>query len=593
MFETITSFIEASKTPKTFDVDRFYAVVEKLARFEFGHNGYAFDYQGVLRKHRIDLGVGFMAQVDASNADGMTLLSLVVASTRADHFSSEPTFLEDFVESGLITKWLEALKRLDEKNRNADSDFYNRNYISCLGDFAKSSDNVKSIRFAFYGCYWDWNPKAPDMSVLEIYPGRKACYMHMQGRKVLSKIPFEISKEEDCGDIGFLLGRELESSGYCDATTDISITLKDGRSKVFGHRNILDLDRFAFKVFQIVGEAEENLQLIGEEYHVACVRFIHLSYETYDYLYKKDMDLQVGDRVKVPTKGGDKIVEVVKLKTYDNKDSLPLDFDKYKWVLEKVEPKFRKLTKHVYYRPPEHYSDRPSIGYIVGTKGALLFESGASKHHAQEIQSDLEYLNLPQPKYVAVSHWHWDHSFGLCAWTDATTIASNLTNDELRHLSTLSWKECDIQKRVQEGSEIEFCFQKMKREYAKGTEKIKVVPADLEFKRSKTLDLGDVTVVLSHVGGPHSEDAVVCYIPQDKVLFLGDSSGKDLYGKPWTFDIEHEEDFEKNVAAIPYDTDILKDYLKKLETFDFDTCISGHGEPCPKEQFLKALQDQT
>lgn len=250
---------------------------------------------------------------------------------------------------------------------------------------------------------------------------------------------------------------------------------------------------------------------------------------------------------------------------------------------------FEKISEHVYYRAPQHYSDRPSIGYIKGEKLSLLFEGGASAQHVADIQKDLEDLGLPYPDYVAVSHWHWDHSFGLHAWKNATTIACKLTNDELKHLGTLSWKDADIQKRVQEGSEIEFCYQKMKREYAKGTEKIKVVPANMEFKRSKTLDLGGVTVILSHVGGPHSNDGVVCYIPQDKVLFLGDSSGKDLYGKPWTFDIDHEEDFEKNVGEIPYDKDILKAYLEKLGTFDFDTCVYGHSEPCEREAFFRNL----
>lgn len=252
---------------------------------------------------------------------------------------------------------------------------------------------------------------------------------------------------------------------------------------------------------------------------------------------------------------------------------------------------FVKISDHVYCRPPQHYSDRPTIGYVKGRNASVLFDSGASAFHAKEILCDLEKANLPYPDYVVLSHWHWDHSFGLHFWKGSKTIAGKLTNDTLRVLKTLSWSEPEIERRVKEGSEIEFCYQKMKREYPNGTSEIIVQEADMEFEESHVLELGDVELVLEHVGGPHSSDSVIGYVPQDKVMFLGDSSGKDLYGKSWKFDIEHEEDFGKNVDAIPYDMDVLSAYLKALRKYDFDICVSGHSEPYSGSEFWEDLQE--
>ena len=56
-----------------------------------------------------------------------------------------------------------------------------------------------------------------------------------------------------------------------------------------------------------------------------------------------------------------------------------------------------------------------------------------------------------------------------------------------------------------------------------------MVPAFIEFQKELKIDLGGITVTLLHISGPHSRDSIVLYVPSEKVLFLGDSHGKDLY----------------------------------------------------------------
>ncbi|MBQ5325565.1 MAG: hypothetical protein J6K80_00040, partial [Oscillospiraceae bacterium] len=77
--------------------------------------------------------------------------------------------------------------------------------------------------------------------------------------------------------------------------------------------------------------------------------------------------------------------------------------------------------------------------------------------------------------------------------------------------------------------------------------------------------------------------------PSEKFVFLGDSNGKNLYGKPWHFDIEHEEDFLEETAKIPYDKDKVKNYLAMLDRLDFTHCVGGHADVMTKEELYSSL----
>lgn len=246
-----------------------------------------------------------------------------------------------------------------------------------------------------------------------------------------------------------------------------------------------------------------------------------------------------------------------------------------------------KITEHIYVRPYERYSDRPNIGLIRGRDRSVLYDAGNSPLHAKAIRQDLNALGFPLPDYVAMSHWHWDHTFGACAW-DAVILSGCETNTVLRRMQTWKWDEASMNDRVDRGVEIAFCHEMIQREYP-DTSQIQVQTADIVFDERLTLDLGGVTCELIHAGGPHSEDSVICYIPSEEFVFLGDSYGKDLYGLPWKFNIAHETDFSAMVNAFPYDYQRVSAYLDTLNTLNFTHCIGGHGKVLSREELYRKL----
>lgn len=250
---------------------------------------------------------------------------------------------------------------------------------------------------------------------------------------------------------------------------------------------------------------------------------------------------------------------------------------------------FQKITEHIHIRQYQHYTDRPNIGIIRGSKCSLLFDAGNSRENVVLLKEELKEAGLPGPDFVALSHWHWDHSFGAAFW-HVPVIAGRETDAQLWKMMLWKWDDDSMTQRIRDKEDIAFCSEMIKREYP-DRDQIRVVGADIVFDGTLTMDLGGVTCQLIHVRGPHSSDSVVCYVPEDRFLFLGDSNCKDLYGLPWHFDIEHEEDFGPTTDALPYDMEKVKAYLEQLDTLDFAHCVTGHADPETKEELFASFRE--
>jgi len=157
---------------------------------------------------------------------------------------------------------------------------------------------------------------------------------------------------------------------------------------------------------------------------------------------------------------------------------------------------FEKVTEHIFIRRYQHYTDRPNIGCICGSKDTLLFDAGNSEANVKLLKQELTDAGLPMPSLVVLSHWHWDHSFGAAYW-NAPVIAGQETDAQLRKMMSWKWDDASMAQRIMDGEDIVFCCEMIKREYPDRTQ-IQVVGADIVFDGVLTLDLGGVTCRLMH-----------------------------------------------------------------------------------------------
>lgn len=231
----------------------------------------------------------------------------------------------------------------------------------------------------------------------------------------------------------------------------------------------------------------------------------------------------------------------------------------------------KKYSDRIYYMPFNDKTDQPNIGYVLGDNFSVMIDTGNSPKSLNLFYKGLNERNLSKPDFALITHFHWDHTFAMCAF-EGKTICNTITNNYLKSMSEWEWTDKAMKKRLQTGEEIEFCDTHMRIEYP-NTKDIKVVPADITFDSKITLDLGGVNICMWLVGGPHSNDSSLVYVEEEKLIFCGDADSEDFYNNNGNYD-KHK----------------LTNYINYLDSLDFDMYIHGHVNPQTKSEILEILK---
>ena len=220
---------------------------------------------------------------------------------------------------------------------------------------------------------------------------------------------------------------------------------------------------------------------------------------------------------------------------------------------------FVKVTDKIFFFSGEQETDRPFLYYIKGRDYSVAIDAGQSKEHVEQFYSVIQKEGLRLPQYTIITHWHWDHSFGL-PYIQGESIYSQLTRKQLEVVSNWKWTKKDMEQRVKDGTDIEFvneCIQKVYSDLSK----IKIVTTDIIVNDNMKLDLGDIQLELYARDSIHSRDALFVYIPHEKALFVGDADCEDLY----------------NGGEVKIDR--LKAYREFVNNFEIERYFLGHDVP--------------
>jgi len=195
-----------------------------------------------------------------------------------------------------------------------------------------------------------------------------------------------------------------------------------------------------------------------------------------------------------------------------------------------MEHKFQQIGKSVLIMHAEHDTDRPILAAVMGERRTLLMDAGNSPAHAELFREELSRRGHRQPEILVLTHWHWDHTFGMSEW-NLPTVAHEKTASVLASLAGLDWSDECLEQLIEEGIISHESAADIRKEY--GEERaITLMEPDILFKDSITVDLGGITCELIHVGGDHSEDSCFLYVKEERILFLGDALGPSVYGGP-------------------------------------------------------------
>lgn len=223
----------------------------------------------------------------------------------------------------------------------------------------------------------------------------------------------------------------------------------------------------------------------------------------------------------------------------------------------------KRINDRVFYYPHQPETDRPMLAYLKGEKIALAIDAGNSADHVDEFYKALEVEEFKKPDITVITHWHWDHTFGI-HHIHGLSVAHYKTNEFLESEKVKLFDNAYIQFLKKDDK----C---LNREYANNKE-IVVALSDIQFEKELTLNLGGMTAKVFHAESPHSDDTVLIYVPEEKILFLGDATSEDFFNDGYM------------------DKCKLNSLINTIEDIDCTHCILSHTDPLTKSDLLHYLK---
>lgn len=221
-----------------------------------------------------------------------------------------------------------------------------------------------------------------------------------------------------------------------------------------------------------------------------------------------------------------------------------------------------RVSDQIWYYPFEKERDRPIIGFVKGNEWSLAIDAGHSKAHTLEFYAALEKAGLPLPSVTVLTHWHWDHSFGMWA-VKGKCISNERTKDHL-----MEFKKWYSEHETEDFLALDECI---RREYSdlRSNPVIITVP-DILFSGEIMLNAGNCPIRLLQTESPHTDDSTLVVVENEKVLFLGDAAGGVF--PTW----------EKDPV-------LCRKLADTIEGLDVNICLESHHLPQTKQGIINDL----
>lgn len=197
-----------------------------------------------------------------------------------------------------------------------------------------------------------------------------------------------------------------------------------------------------------------------------------------------------------------------------------------------------RVSNDIYVFTSEVYA-QVTAGAVVTDAGTILVDTLPFPTESREMATFISRVCPPGVRYVILTHYHADHTYGTYLFPEADVVAHRSCQELLAKHGPPALEAAQI-----EEPELE--------------EVIIRLP-DVTFDKGEmALQLGGRVVRLLHVPG-HTHDSTMVYIEDDRVLFASDT----VMPVP---------------AIIDGDTEALRASLKKVVELPIENLVQGHGE---------------
>ena len=226
-----------------------------------------------------------------------------------------------------------------------------------------------------------------------------------------------------------------------------------------------------------------------------------------------------------------------------------------------------------------------NVAFLVTTAGVLVVDSGESPACGRTIIEKIREKTAQPIRYLVLTHYHGDHTFGLQAFPPDTIIIAqeNLPQNQARDAEEIKAALAKYLSQITEIKEkIQEISKKKAKQRAEQEERLKkavegfafyqqplIVTPTITYDKKMTIRLGGETVQIIYPGKAHTGDNTIVFFPGQKVLHMGDMV------------------FYKCHPYIDWqagsDTANWIQQLREAEKWSVEKVIPGHGEMAGKE----------
>ncbi|HEU5486645.1 MAG TPA: MBL fold metallo-hydrolase [Microlunatus sp.] len=187
-----------------------------------------------------------------------------------------------------------------------------------------------------------------------------------------------------------------------------------------------------------------------------------------------------------------------------------------------------------------------TVGLVVGAESALLIDTGSTPAQGRMLRQAAAAVTPVPLTTVVLTHWHYDHTFGLAGSGATTSIAHESVRDRLTGAATAAEAE------------------------RLGLDRDALALPNRQVAVVAAIDLGGgVRAEAVHLGRGHTDGDLVVVVPGSDVVFAGDlveSAGPPQYGPD----------------SFPHEWPATLDGLIGLTT-ERTIVLAGHGGPMDRE----------
>lgn len=252
------------------------------------------------------------------------------------------------------------------------------------------------------------------------------------------------------------------------------------------------------------------------------------------------------------------------------------DFYSKHFILERVSPNvYAAIAK-------EGSGSVANAGFVNLGDNSIVFDTFNTQQASEDLRNIAEKVTKQPITWVINSHWHGDHIRGNQTFKESIIISSEITYLQMKnnHPTRISEQQNDIQGL---NNYIESLIQKndsklrgqinFLRELERSLPTLELILPNQTFNDELTFYWTKCSAKLFSLGGGHSVCDAILYIPEEKVIYMGDLLFVNC----------HPTFFEES------NPDKWIEILSIVKELDFEVAISGHGSFGTKEDFIQLI----